>query len=151
MRKIFFVGILAIASIGSTSAQTASECGGIYGGSASCRFACSEGDWIVISGLAGCDIECKLTCSCWFRSRVTVDASCGGASVQCSDLGSLDWTSACTAQSEMSVAGDDENGSCTVSNEMGTGGTYNCRSVTPEEAAKLEASGQGIVIKIPKK
>jgi len=137
MHKMFWIGILGIiAMTGNTSAQVPSECGGGYLGYSSCRFACQSGDFIAISG------------SPYFAdSYISVRASCGGVSVFC------EGSDFCTAQSEKTVALDDENGSCQSTalepcdldpEHLCQGhGIYRCASVTPEEATELKVSGCG--------
>jgi hypothetical protein len=143
MRKTFWIGILGIVTmIASASAQVPSECGGYFLGYDSCRFACQAGDYIAISGYG--------TAS--FPNTFDVSASCGGVFVSCSG-------SPCTAQSG-TVVEDGENGSCQAgATELCVwepydicpgSGVYRCASVSPEQAAELEASGQGFVIQIPK-
>jgi hypothetical protein len=147
MRKIFWIGILGIVTmIGNASAQVPSECGdGVIGYGGPCRFACQAGDFIWVSGSAAGG----------YWNEIIVSASCGYVSLSCHGGDS------CQARSERAVAYDDDNGTCTASAFYNCGsspdgywcpayGDYRCASVTPEEAAALEDSGQGFVVQIPK-
>ncbi len=157
MPRTIFIGILVmVAVIGSASAQT--ECGGSCppGDCQPCTFQCHQGDYITVNGSSVNVFNYPDTCLClnpaeYGPARVAVRASCGGVIVECNNYSQFDCFGQCQAVSEDTVASNDKNGTCEVLLDQGTCGSFSCRSVTPEGAAELEGTGQGIVIKIPEK
>jgi hypothetical protein len=148
MRKIFWIGILILLPMLATGyAQTSCS----LPGGGTCRFQCQAGDYITIDGEGGPVSDPDIPRS-WFAS-IFVQATCGGVTAQCDarDGGVCDpgWCESAPvgcSRSSTPVPYDDDNGTCSIQTPWGFG---SCSSVTPEETAEMEVSGQSLVIRIP--